>query len=226
MRGADRAAELATETLGRALLAGFQTGEYNMAFTIGSNVSFQPLHDRPAFRSLQDAVGRSRGTGELASFRGHRAWVENVAVSLDGKRAISVGGDLAAYVWDLAIGQPIHRACPTASLTQGIAISPDGRTAAFGCRDGVIQLWDLDKAAEVGKLVGQGGPVRCVEFTSDGKTLVSTGHDDAIRVWDVKGRSQPLLDGASRDDPRPCRHRRWPSGRHGRRGRDRPRLGP
>ena len=190
---ARRAADLAIDALGRAVLAGFNSLEYNNAFTIGDDVNFRPLRTRPAFNSLLDALGRGdvpRGNGELLAYRGHRAWIESVAVTPDGKKAVSVGADNTAQVWDLATGRVVHPPFTHPAQLRGIALSTDGRLVAFGCNDGLVHLWNLVEGTKVATFAGHAGPINGVGFTPDGRTIVSAGEDATVRVWDVATRGE------------------------------------
>ena len=191
--GADRAADLAIDSLGRAILAGFRSDEYNTHFAVSINAHFRPLHSRPAFRSLLNALdGRvtPRGTGELMAYRGHRLHVESVAISPDGKQAISLSGDRTAQLWDLATGRLVHQPFTHPDELRGVAFSPDGHSVAIGCADGRIYLWDIENGSRLGTLGRPSGVISGVAFTPDGKTLISTSRDGKVRVWDVPSQAE------------------------------------
>jgi WD40 repeat protein len=83
---------------------------------------------------------------EMLLAGGHRTAVAGVAVTRDGKQAVSHGNDGIVRIWDLASGREVgHYANP--KLTRAIAYARDGRTLAFGHNGGAIDIVD----AQTGK---------------------------------------------------------------------------
>ena len=81
---------------------------------------------------------------ELRHFDGHASDIFWIAVSPDGRHALSSGfGDRTLRLWDLAGGREL--ACfqyEGVSPTRG-AFLPDGRHAVWASTDGVLRIWDL-----------------------------------------------------------------------------------
>jgi len=72
---------------------------------------------------------------------GHRAWVAALAVTPDGRRAVSSGYDETVRVWDLA-GQRLERTFRGHRMgVTTVAISADGRLIASGGLDWTVRLW-------------------------------------------------------------------------------------
>jgi WD40 repeat protein len=61
---------------------------------------------RPWLRPLQATLDPP-GTGLLGTLEGHSHPVNGVAVSLDGRRAVSASSDRTLKVWDLETGRPM-----------------------------------------------------------------------------------------------------------------------
>jgi WD40 repeat protein len=112
-------------------------------------------------RPAQDA-GRGRLLWTLA---GHTAPPVSLAVSRDGKRALSGGGhgDGAVRVWDIERGQPVTRFTGHGDKSDvlAVAFSGDGATAvsAAGPADDSLRVWDIATAAERTQLTGDIGRV-------------------------------------------------------------------
>ncbi|EKX32235.1 hypothetical protein GUITHDRAFT_57689, partial [Guillardia theta CCMP2712] len=66
---------------------------------------------------------------------GHSDWVTSVAISEDGKTAVSGSWDNTLRVWDLA--SMTEKACLEghSDTVESVAISGDGKTAVSSCMD-------------------------------------------------------------------------------------------
>jgi WD40 repeat protein len=80
---------------------------------------------------------------EIRRFCGHTGGVTRIAITRDGRSAVSASHDKTVRVWDLQTGKELH--CFTGH-TEGVidvALSPDGRYALSGSLDGTMRLWRL-----------------------------------------------------------------------------------
>ena len=84
--------------------------------------------------------------GKLSlTFKGHKNWITSLAVSSDGKQAITTSDDLTIKVWDMNNGKEF------ASLDLGvagdvakcIALPPDGRAFLAGTANWLVLRFDL-----------------------------------------------------------------------------------
>ncbi|MFO0865713.1 MAG: WD40 repeat domain-containing protein [Gemmataceae bacterium] len=73
----------------------------------------------------------------------HGAAVHHVAVSLDGRLAVSAATDFTARVWHLPSATPLGPTFAHAGSLHFAAFSPEGRYLATAGEDGVVRLWDL-----------------------------------------------------------------------------------
>jgi WD40 repeat protein len=64
----------------------------------------------------------------------------SVAVTADGKRAISASDQRMLRVWDLASGNLLRLLWDYKSSIVAVAATPDGKLAISGSRNGTIQL--------------------------------------------------------------------------------------
>jgi uncharacterized protein (TIGR03067 family) len=125
------------------------------------------------------------GGKEIRRFIGHRGFVTCVAVSRDGRWAVTGSVDRTARVWDLENGQ--ERSCfqGHTGMIEAVAFAPDGRRAASGGADEVLRLWDAATGAEVRRFPGHEGRITGVAFSPDGTRLLSGSFDRTVRLWDV-----------------------------------------
>jgi WD40 repeat protein len=81
-------------------------------------------------------------TGQLRRDLPHRGPVYALAVSEDGRRLASGGGDRAVRLWDLASGRLLHELKGHVSAISALALSSDGRLLASGGEDSSVRLWN------------------------------------------------------------------------------------
>ncbi len=81
-------------------------------------------------------------------FRGHRGAVTSVAVSRDGKLALSIGADHSARLWNINTGAEISVAQHPSEILDA-ALLPDGRfaftcTKGGGKKPGAVRFWNMN----------------------------------------------------------------------------------
>jgi WD40 repeat protein len=130
---------------------------------------------------------------ERASIKGHTAYVECVAFSVDGKLLASGSGrhslTFDVQLWDVVTG-PERAILPPdeakRSPVEAVAFSPDGKILAAATEVGV-RRWDPGTGTERDTLLGQGqGKKRffSVAFSGDGRTLAAS-QDNRTYLWDA-----------------------------------------
>ena len=97
-----------------------------------------------------------------------------VAVTPDGRRAVSASRDRTLWVWDLESGQMIRKVERLAEQVGAMALTADGSHAVSGSSDGVMWLWDLATGKVVATFItGESGIMSCT-VTAHGGTIVSS----------------------------------------------------
>ncbi len=135
---------------------------------------------RPLFPGLHPS-----GTGLLRTLEGHSAPVSGVAVTADGKRAISASDDNTLKVWDLGCGV-LRTLADHSSFVSGVAVTVDGKRAVSASYDKTLKVWDLESGDVLRTLVGHSDSVSGVAVTADGKRAVSASRDKTLKVWDLE----------------------------------------
>jgi WD40 repeat protein len=69
--------------------------------------------------------------------------VRAVALSSDGRHALSGSDDGTLIWWDLERGLPLKTLAGHQGWVRAVALSSDGRHALSGSRDATVRLWDL-----------------------------------------------------------------------------------
>ena len=135
--------------------------------------------------------------------RGHDAMVLDVALTPDGKRAVSASRDRTLRVWNLDSEDPSRS--PTVlrghdAAVHRVAVTPDGRRAISASEDGALRTWELDGSDEAAAFVpilrDQKSGVASLAATPDGQRAIiaTTGGELEMRDldWeDAEDRTEP-----------------------------------
>jgi eukaryotic-like serine/threonine-protein kinase len=140
---------------------------------------------------------------EIRRFTGHSDAVRCLAVSRDGRQAVTGSDDRTVRLWDLQSGREVQRLPRHGAGVSGVALSPDGRYILTGSHDQTLQLWDASSGRLVRKFDTPRGPVLCVGFSPEGRSVLSGHFDTTLRLWDV---------GTGREERRFTGHRQMVGG--------------
>jgi WD40 repeat protein len=118
----------------------------------------------------------------LRSLKGHGAPVLSVAISADGKQAVSGSQDGTAKVWNAETGRELHTLKHNTEVVS-VAVSADGQRIVTGSTQGV-KVWDGRTGTAIRTLTPPGGAIiSSVAVSADGKHIVSGGLQ--LQVWDA-----------------------------------------
>jgi WD40 repeat protein len=169
--------------------------DYDLALVTGFVASGR-IAEREAesLRSIQGALRLSNTlklwdlerSVELATLRGHTGPVLAVAVTADGRRAVSGSHDNTLKLWDLESGSLLHTLEGHDGGVWAVAVTADGRRAVSGSQDDTLKLWDLKRGVEFSTLHGHADVVWAVAVTADGRQAVSSSYDNTFRLWDLE----------------------------------------
>jgi WD40 repeat protein/serine/threonine protein kinase len=147
---------------------------------------------------------------ELAQLSGHKGTVTSLAISSDGRVALTGSRDKTARLWDIAdpkSPRPLSVLPGHADAINAVAFSPNGKWAATaggnsdyeaGQDDFAIRLWSVvpgniaapghiaAPAAPIHSLTGHARRVRALAFSSDGLILASGDDAGSIKLWDPR----------------------------------------
>ena len=108
-----------------------------------------------------------------------------VAISHDGRLAVTVSSDKSACLWEVATGRQIRRFIGHDYWVTDVAFSPDDRFVVTGSDDTTARLWDIRTGAQV-NWVKLGLWIWGVEFSPDGKfVLLSSPNQNITALWDL-----------------------------------------
>src|SRR5215467_351241 len=129
-----------------------------------------------------------------AQLRGHGGPVRALAISPDGKLAVSGSFDTSAIRWSLERDAAIEVLRFHEGAVNAVAYLPDGRVATAG-EDGRIALWRLGEPQPAAVLEGHTAPVVALAVSPDGKMLASASWDHSARLWPLDGGAPRVLEG-------------------------------
>ena len=129
-----------------------------------------------------------------AQLRGHGGPVRAVAVSADGKSAISASFDSSAIRWSLTRNAAEQVLRFHDGAVNAAAFLSDGRSATAG-EDGRIAIWKAGEPAPVAVLQGHTAPIVALAVSPDGATLASAAWDGSVRLWPLAGGAPRVLEG-------------------------------
>ena len=133
------------------------------------------LSPSDALMMLGEWVGE-KDVDKLPS-EGHTGPVRAVAVTPDGRCAVSASDDRTLRLWDLGTGQTIRTLEGHTDLVKAVAVTPDGRRAVSASDDHTLRVWDLESGQTLRTLQGHTDSVNAVAVTSDGRRAVSASAD-------------------------------------------------
>ena len=108
--------------------------------------------------------------------------IYSVAISQDGKYAISGSNDKTIKVWNLEEKREEFTLTGHSSSVTSVAISKDGKYIISGSSDKTIKIWSLEEKREELTLKGHSFNVNSFAISQDGKYLVSGSSDRTIKV--------------------------------------------
>src|SRR5215467_2683835 len=129
-----------------------------------------------------------------AQLRGHGGPVRALAISPDGKLAVSGSFDTSAIRWSLERDAAIEVLRFHEGAVNAVAYLPDGRVATAG-EDGRIALWRPGEPQPAAALEGHTAPVVALAVSPDGKMLASASWDHSARLWPLDGGASRALEG-------------------------------
>ena len=121
----------------------------------------------------------SKETFEVKGLKGR---VSALAVTLDGKRCVTVSSGGILCIWDLALGDCVHMLEGLKYHSRIVAVTPNGKQCIGIAADEAIHIWDMDSGEclhvlKDHKLDNHRGEITDAAIAPDGKRCVSAYMD-------------------------------------------------
>ncbi len=130
-----------------------------------------------------------RGLEETLILQSHSHWINAVAITSNGRCAVSGSHDRTLKIWDLSTGSLMHSLVGHTDTIHAVAISPDDRYALSGSADRTFRLWDLATGEFLHSFGGHAGVVCALAVFPDGRNALSGSYDRSLRLWDLGKRA-------------------------------------
>ena len=150
------------------------------------------------FERTPEVVELCRRIGRQAHIKGYNgAWLNRmiaghtdavlcVAISPNGKFAVSGSKDNTLRVWKLEDGECFRILDGHTRDVNCLAFSQDGKHLISGGSDGAIRLWDFIKGESTLIFKKQEAPVHSVVLSPDVDYALSGDDDGLVKLWNIK----------------------------------------
>ncbi|MEL6769121.1 MAG: cytochrome C, partial [Pseudomonadota bacterium] len=117
-----------------------------------------------------------------ARLEGHGGPVKGLAVSPDGRLALSASFDTSLGLWSLPAGEHLRWLEGHEAGANAVRFLGDGRALSVG-DDFDLLLWDLEQGSLLRRLEGHRGKVIGLAVSPDRQQVATAGWDGAIGLW-------------------------------------------
>jgi WD40 repeat protein len=121
----------------------------------------------------------------------HTGPVTHAALSRDGRRAVTVGADGMAQVWDIDTGRRLT-SLPCGDPLTWAAFSPDGGRvitatghAMGGLGRGEARVWEVETGRAISPPLRHSIDLSCAAFSPDGHLVITADQGGTARIWDA-----------------------------------------
>ena len=128
----------------------------------------------------------------VRALRGHEGATSAIALSTDGKLAITGGEDGGVFVWEVSSGKQVSALPNLGSPITALALSREKGLLGVGCESGRIWLWSMEEERLVRDITTYHKAIAAVGFV-DAQRLYTLSRDGALRFWESELSRWPLL---------------------------------
>jgi WD40 repeat protein len=130
------------------------------------------------------AVLFDAGNGEHIHTLLHQGVVGSVALTADGRWALTGSDDNSAVLWDLNSGQPVHRLHQD-NPVRVVALSAEGRYAFAASQGSRVAVYDGASGDQVMLLEERNRGVTSARFSEDERLLLVGYVNRTVELWDL-----------------------------------------
>lgn len=154
--------------------------------TPGTTLDAAIADDGRVLMGLADhsAVLFDAGSGSHVHTFLHQGVVGSVALSRDGRWALTGSDDETAVLWDTTSGEAVHR-LPHANPVRLVALSARGRYAFTASQGQQVAVYDGSSGERVVELAARNRGVTSAVFSADERFLLVGYVHHAVELWDI-----------------------------------------
>jgi WD40 repeat protein len=138
---------------------------------------------------------RNTPGGSLSQFEAREGFIDDFALSPNGKRLVTAGTDSTARIWETGSGKCLHVLSGHQDGVTGVDIGPNSEWVVTASNDGTARIWEMATGESLMQLGGDGPPRKAAAFSADGKRIVvaSAGGDAVVYTCALCGSLDDLL---------------------------------
>ena len=125
-------------------------------------------------------------SGLIRTLEGHSNSLNAVAITVDGRRAISASKDKTLKVWDIETGQALWTLKGHLKSVNDVTVTPNGKYIVSASDDHTLRVWSLETGKYLRSLKGHQGPVNAVAAFPNGEHVISASDDTTLKLWNLK----------------------------------------
>jgi WD40 repeat protein len=141
--------------------------------------------DGPWLRPLMPLLTQPGGP-LLFTLAGHTARVRDVAITTDGKQAVSASDDHTLKVWDLERGTEVYTLNGHSDWVRAVAIFPNATRAVSASDDHTLRVWNIESGTLDMTMDNYGDWIRKLTVTPNGRYAISASDDRTLKIWDLE----------------------------------------
>jgi len=161
----------------------------------GLRLQAEQWHGAPWLRPLTSEL-IPPGGALCFTLSGHSNRVRAVAVTPDGRIAVSASDDCTLKVWNLERGTEKLSLEGHSDLIKAVVVTQDGRQAISVSDDRTLRVWSLETGAVIQTINVYFDWLTALAVTPDGRFAITGSHDHALKVWNLeRGSEEHTLEG-------------------------------
>ncbi len=163
---------------------------------IGFGLNAVAENNRP--KPEKPVSNKTKARSNKSNLVGHGGPIKAVAVSADGKYALTGSFDYSMMYWDLSgkVPKQLKRFDDQDGAVNAVLFMPGRAQALSAGDDGAVVIWDLTSRERLHRFTGHSAKVVSIAVSSDGKWAASASWDHTVRLWDLEQKKPgPVLKG-------------------------------